>query len=390
MAENTERTKELTSTQEGIIAGLVLLFFGLLYWYLNPWQSEPQSVPILAEQTTTGNIQRHSLADTSSAQANSTTTASTDTSQTQTVATQTVNNTAADATATSPQPQTTTQTTSPTSATAPTATSTTSNAAMSGTAAEPVLTAAALAEPTTPAKPTPATSTEATATASAEPPASSPVDTSNIAPASSTPSAAASPSTQTTAETSATPETPASEAKATEASTSPTQTTATTAAQSADTATTTTTAKPEPAPPITTNTANKLELAPGSPEAKLQSYLEQKTLETPVSMDGIQFEAKTAKLTKESDATVLLLAALLAQYPEANFLITSYTTETGNENQNSDELSLIRAQTLGESLVKAGVNAKRITIMGMGKRPSPDPTSVASKKSQHIEISVIQ
>jgi outer membrane protein OmpA-like peptidoglycan-associated protein len=211
------------------------------------------------------------------------------------------------------------------------------------------------------------------------------VDTPNTAPASSTPSATASPSTQTTAETTAAPETPAPEAKAAEASTNATQTTDIVAAKPADTTTTTTTAaKPEPVQPTTTNMVNKLELAPGSPEAKLQSYLEKKTLETPVSMDGINFEAKTAKLTKESDAAVLLLAALLAQYPEAN------TTETGNENQNSDELSLIRAQTLGESLVKAGVNGKRITIMGMGKRPSPDPTSVASKKSQHIEISVIQ
>ena len=378
MAENTKRTKELTSTQEGIIAGLVLLFFGLLYWYLNPWQNESQSMSNLAEQTATGNIQRHSLADTSPTQATSTTETGIDTSQTQTAAT-----------TTSPQPQTTTQATPPTSTTAPTAASATSNAAMGGTAAEPVLTAAALAE-TTPAKPTPATTTEATVAASAGSPTSSPVDTSNIAPASSTPSAAASPSTQTTAETTAAPETPAPEAKAAEASTNTTQTTDIVAAKPADTTTTTTTAKPEPVQPTTTNMANKLELAPGSPEAKLQSYLEKKTLETPVSMDGINFEAKTAKLTKESDAAVLLLAALLAQYPEANFLITSYTTDTGNENQNSDELSLIRAQTLGESLVKAGVNAKRITIMGMGKRPSPDPTSVASKKSQHIEISVIQ
>lgn len=379
MAENTKRTKELTSTQEGIIAGLVLLFFGLLYWYLNPWQSESQSMPNLAEQTAIGNIQRHSLADTSPTQATSTTETGTDTSQTQTAAT-----------ATNPQPQTTTQATPPTSATVPTAASATSNATMSGTAAEPVLTAAALAE-TTPAKPTPATTTEATVAASAGSPTSSPVDTPNTAPASSTPSATASPSTQTTAETTAAPETPVPETKAAEASTNATQTTDIVAAKPADTTTTTTTAaKPEPAPSITTNMVNKLELAPGSPEAKLQSYLEKKTLETPVSMDGINFEAKTTKLTKESDAAVLLLAALLAQYPEANFLITSYTIETGNENQNSDELSLIRAQTLGESLVKAGVNAKRITIMGMGKRPSPDPTSVASKKSQHIEISVIQ
>lgn len=253
MAENSQRTKGLTSTQEGLIAGLVLLSFGLVYWYLNPWQSEQQAIPILAKHTTNGTIQSNSLASTGNTQ---------------------------------------------------------------------VL----------------ASTTEALPTTNILPPPPGLVKASN-----------------------------------TENSTLSTKTAETTQlAQS------------------TTSIINKLEFAPGSPEAKLQTYLENKTLETPVGIDGINFEAKTTKLTKNSEAKVLMLAALLAHYSEANFLITTYTTETSAKHKNSDDLSLMRAQALGENLVKAGINGKRITIMGMGKRPSPDKTVATAKKSQRIEISVIQ
>lgn len=359
MAENTERNKALTSTQEGIIAGLVLLFFGLLYWYLNPWQSEQKNVPILAEQTTTGTIQRNSLA--------STTDASTPSSVTETsskVTSQTVSST-------STPTSTTVQTTSATSTATPATASTT---VASATVAEPVL-----ANSSTPVN----TANQTKATADTVPPPPGPVDTQKtdtIASSTAATTEVPKPSTETIASATS----PSTEvAKPTTANTNPDPAAQASAAASTETAATATSA-------TIASTVNKLELAPGSPEAKLQSYLENRTLETPVSMDGIGFETKTAKLTKESDAKVLMLAALLAQYPEANFLITSYTTETSTENKNSDELSLMRAQTLGENLVKAGVDGKRITIMGMGKRPSPDKTSVASKKSQRIEISVIQ
>jgi outer membrane protein OmpA-like peptidoglycan-associated protein len=84
-----------------------------------------------------------------------------------------------------------------------------------------------------------------------------------------------------------------------------------------------------------------------------------------------------------------MLAALLGQYPQANFLITAYTTESTKE-QNSEQLSLQRANALGEELVKAGVDGKRITIMGMGNKPAADKSSAAQQKNQRIEISVIQ
>lgn len=248
MAENSQRTKGLTSTQEGLIAGLVLLSFGLVYWYLNPWQSEQQAIPILAKHTTNSTLQSNSLASTGNAQALASTIEATPT---------TAN--------TLPPP--------------------------------PGLVKANITLSTT--------TTETTQLAQ-------------------------------------------------------------------------------------TRIINKLELAPGSPEAKLQTYLENKTLETPVGIDGINFEAKTTKLTKNSEAKMLMLAALLVHYSEANFLITTYTTETSAKHKNSDDLSLMRAQALGENLVKAGINGKRITIMGMGKRPSPDKTVAAAKRSQRIEISVIQ
>ncbi|MFZ1343041.1 OmpA family protein [Thiothrix eikelboomii] len=302
MVASTEKNKELTSTQEGMIAGLVLLFFGLLYWYLNPWDADTPS-PLLTEQeSTTGFIQRNSLA--SNPSTTTSTTASTPTTTTET-----------------PLPQTTTPAATPI------------KAALTAATAQPATPSPTVAPiATTPPAATTLTTTPpatATATAIADPTTSQPLP----------------------------PPGPVAEA--------------------------------EPLP-VAAATPNKLELASGSPEAELQSYLSSNTLETPVTLDGIAFEPQTSQLTQASEANVLLLAALLAQYPQANILITSYTDETRPNSENSAELSLMRANAVGVELVKAGIERRRITIMGMGKPTSPDPTSAISKKSQRIEVSVIQ
>lgn len=381
MAERTEKTKELTSTQEGIIAGLVILFFGLLYWYLNPWQSEQKNTLALTEQPAIGKTQGNSLASPSNEQPPSSTT---------------------EATASPPETRTPASTVvsgiapSTTPATTASATDTTKAASFAKLPPPPGPVEANKAETVVSSSPTTVTAEAAQPTTKATPPATTIASN----PILETPSSSSTETAKAAEPVATTPSQPATEAKPVQVATNTAQTTEATAvstaaiptepiAQTANTATTTpTTTTPETNTPSTA--VNKLELAPGSPEAKLQAYLDTKTLETPVGMDGISFEAKTSKLTKESDPKVLLLAALLAQYPEANFLITAYTTESGAENKDSDSLSLMRAQILGENLVKAGVDAKRITIMGMGKRLSPDKTSVASKQSQRIEISVIE
>lgn len=311
MVASTEKNKALTSTQEGIIAGLVFIVFGLLYWYLNPWNSEEKPSQRLTGQASATDTLTNTVKHT----AHTTTPTTTDT-QTDLAA---ANTTAPAATATPP-----------------------THVAITG-AAKPVLNT-----PTTTAAPT--ITTEPTTAAAATPPS---VPTAPTVP------------TETITATSATaanllpPPGPVEAVKTEQTST-------------------------DSAMP------NKLELAPGSPEAKLQTYLNDGRLETPVVMDNINFEPKTTQITKESEANVLLLAALLAQYPQANFLIASYTDETNPDNKNSSELSLMRANALGVQLVKAGVDGKRITIMGMNSQTSPDQTSATSKKSQRIEISVIK
>lgn len=338
MAENPKQSKELTTTQEGIIAGLVLLFFGLLYWYLNPWQSEKNNLTL--SEKSTGTIQRNSLATTADNKLQPATTEA--------------NAQAATPPARLTAPQTQAASTSATAKT------TATNATIKGTNAEPVLT-------------TPATTTKAIETATANN-----ATPNNLLPPPGPIHAATEPAAATTA--------------STEANKPITIDTA-----AIPTANNATTEPAKPTTPVTdqsttaqATTSNKLEFAPGSPEAQLQTYLAKGTLETPVGIEGISFEPKTAKITQASAAKVLLLAALLAQYPDANLLITTYTDETSTDNKDSDELSLRRANALGMQLVNAGVNGKRITIMGMGKKPSPDKTSATSKKSQQIEISVIQ
>ena len=379
MAERTEKTKELTSTQEGIIAGLVILFFGLLYWYLNPWQSEQKNTLALTEQVAAERTQGNSLASLSNEQTpSSTTEATASPPETRTPASTVVSGIVSSTT-----PATTTSTTETTKAATfaklpPPPGPVEANKAETVISSSPTTVTTETAQPTTETNPPTTTASNPIV----ETPSSSSIEAATTEPIATTPSQ---PATETKPVQVATNTAQTTEATAVSTATIPTEP----IAQTANTATTTpTTTTPETNTPSTA--VNKLELAPGSPEAKLQAYLDTKALETPVGMDGISFEAKTSKLTKESDPKVLLLAALLAQYPEANFLITAYTTESGAENKDSNSLSLLRDQILGENLVKAGVDAKRITIMGMGKRPSPDKTSVASKQSQRIEISVIE
>jgi len=363
MAENPKQTKELTTTQEGIIAGLVLLFFGLLYWYLNPWQSEKKATMASTEQQLAG--QPTSMANSAVA------------SGTPLVPSEQEASTTTETTTTAPQTAATpvtvaTSTTSNPAAPVTVATTTTEtvpvNAAMSGTSTEPSPTTTTETAPSSSATaPAASTTPEVAVTTTSTTTTEKPAEVSSTTPAATAPAigTAANPST----------------AKASEPEAKPT---ASAAASPDTTATTTQTAA------TSSSTTNKLELAPGSPESKLQTYLAKGILETPVVMDGIEFEPKTPNLTKDSEAKVLLLAALLAQYPEANFLITARTTETSTDNKSSEELSLMREKALGLQLVKAGVNGKRITILGVGKLAIPDKTSAASKKNQRVEISVIK
>lgn len=375
MAKSTAKNNQLTPTQEGIVAGIVLLFFGLLYWYLNPWKSDNTAQQLVtSQQTTMDSSSKNSTAATVAAppyptesapaaleSAKSTvpaepTKAATSTQQGLTTV-ETVNTTA-NLAATKPTELATAQTPS-------------TNTPI--TAAEPV-------------KPTEATANNPAPSAASA--TTQPIHTEQTTATSST-SETAKP-LEATANTEAAQ--PATTEQTTGVATNPEPTQTVQAATHSETSSSTTQAMSPTSTeqkPVASAIPSKLILAPGSPEAKLQGYLENNTLEKPVTMADIQFEAKQTQLTKNSEAQTLMLAALLGQYPQANFLITAYTTETGTD-QTSDQLSLMRANALGMELVKAGVDGKRITIMGMGNKPPVDKSSAAQKKNQRIEISVIK
>lgn len=424
MAKSTAKNNQLTPTQEGIIAGIVLLFFGLLYWYLNPWKSDNAAQQLVtSQQNSTAGSSTLPRASTTATSATVDTDSSTNAQAASATNTATPNNLAPTSTA---APQTIASTTAATIAAPPYPTETApavlesakppvlsesakseARAQQEVTTTETMSTAANEATKPTEVAMTQPSSENTSLTAAPEPAKSTEATANNIAPSNpseinqptnlgQTTATSSTPEIATSAETTANIEAakPATTEQTTVVTTNtePTQALQATAATSNESSSSTTQAASTISPEqrlVASATPSKLILAPGSPEAKLQSYLENNTLEKPVAMANIQFEAKKTQLTKSSEAQTLMLAALLGQYPEANFLITAYTTEV-NTDQTSDQLSLMRANALGLELVKAGVDGKRITIMGMGNKPPVDKSSAAQKKNQRIEISVIK
>jgi hypothetical protein len=56
MSENTSDNDDLTPAQEYTVAGAVILFFGLLYWYLNPAQHFNSDIHLAGTQLPKANL----------------------------------------------------------------------------------------------------------------------------------------------------------------------------------------------------------------------------------------------------------------------------------------------------------------------------------------------
>ena len=81
--------------------------------------------------------------------------------------------------------------------------------------------------------------------------------------------------------------------------------------------------------------------------------------------DHMNFEQASTSLTPESTATVNNLASILKAYPNVSVQLAGYTDNTGDP-QSNRALSQSRADAVRGILANQGVNAGRITTVGMG------------------------
>ncbi len=87
--------------------------------------------------------------------------------------------------------------------------------------------------------------------------------------------------------------------------------------------------------------------------------------------------------------TIQQLRAVLADYPAPEITVIGHTDRVGSL-QDNDRLSLQRAQTVRDLLVKAGVDPAMITIAGRGEREPAVLTAdeVPMAQNRRVEINL--
>jgi len=106
-------------------------------------------------------------------------------------------------------------------------------------------------------------------------------------------------------------------------------------------------------------------------------------------LNGVNFESGSAVLTAGSDVELDRAFFALTQNPQLRIEIAGYTDNQGDPRTNQ-RLSLRRAETVSNWLVRKGIGATRITTVGMGERNpiAPNTTVEGRAKNRRIEFHV--
>jgi outer membrane protein OmpA-like peptidoglycan-associated protein len=90
--------------------------------------------------------------------------------------------------------------------------------------------------------------------------------------------------------------------------------------------------------------------------------------------------SSTIKQTAYSSGEIDRVAQILNRYPDTTIKVVGYTDSTGSETHNQ-QLSELRANAVKNALVIKGVNAARVTTMGMGEsNPIADNSTEAGRQ----------
>lgn len=103
----------------------------------------------------------------------------------------------------------------------------------------------------------------------------------------------------------------------------------------------------------------------------------------------VQFEANGSRLVPSAAPVITAMRDALAALPAAEVVITGHTDRVGSIEAN-DRLSLVRAETVREILVAAGLARAGITVVGRGEREPVVPTAdeVAEARNRRVEIKI--
>lgn len=119
---------------------------------------------------------------------------------------------------------------------------------------------------------------------------------------------------------------------------------------------------------------------------------EKTSLGTRLSIKNLQFEPNSPILLQSEKERIQKIADLLKKMPEkTRFLIEGHTARIGEES-GEYELSLQRAHSIANALIKAGINSEKIICKGYGGK-SPiayNETSEGRAKNRRVEITILE
>ena len=109
-----------------------------------------------------------------------------------------------------------------------------------------------------------------------------------------------------------------------------------------------------------------------------------------LQLRNIQFEHDSYELTESSGEELESLAQLLFINPTLRIELSSHTDDQGSDRYN-DRLSTLRGQAVANWLTNRGVDAKRMEIVGYGKRKPLVPNDSEENRAlnRRVEIKVI-
>jgi outer membrane protein OmpA-like peptidoglycan-associated protein len=112
------------------------------------------------------------------------------------------------------------------------------------------------------------------------------------------------------------------------------------------------------------------------------------TLRASLSSD-VLFESGSARLQPGADTKLLQIAEILQRYPRTYVEVTGHTDNRGTETSNQ-YLSERRAESVRDTLAKAGVDSARITTRGEGERRpvAGNDTAIGRATNRRVDITI--
>lgn len=106
-----------------------------------------------------------------------------------------------------------------------------------------------------------------------------------------------------------------------------------------------------------------------------------------MTLENILFEFNSAQLQPGGEMTVARIADYLNSYPSRYVLIEGFTDSIGSEEYNQ-KLSHQRAESVQHSLIRHGVNPRRISVAGLGETypVAPNTTETGRQQNRRVEI----